>query len=349
MKRQSRRAKRQLTRIWRTVAEQDSPVVDAVEESGEQASTEGQQESSVFNGPDLFDEISEDANINTQGSAAQPTSPADGLQAESSPVQSSPIESSPVEGATVTNTEQAQENTETRGQRIDAPMVQEQSDPVGETPASNELQQQIPDSPLLDSPIQSVLQQRNMLRSRKKKQESESKKSDDAKSRQPTVAEMQQKAVQDVPDLAEVEHTPYTPEVIDPSVIRKANQVDKWANMVDAMALNGRLRQMAINATIDPASNDETLILCLNQKTKHLKSEAAHQQLVEFVSHYFNRPMEVELRVVEETVDDPFQIQSHINDKRYDYAKDVLYQDEIVQQLQEQFQAELDESTVVAR
>lgn len=220
-------------------------------------------------------------------------------------------------------------------------------------PAQTDVQAPVdPQSPAeveLSSPIQSVIQQRNMLRSRKKKQENTAKKSESAKAQQPSVAELQKQAAKDVPEPEQLPQTPFTPEIIDPARVRKANQVDKWANMIDAMALNGRLRQMAINATIDPSSNDERLVLCLNQKTKHLKTEAAHQQLIEFVSHYFNKPMSVEVNIVEQTQDDPYQIQSHINDKRYEYAKEVLLNDEIVLQMQQNFQAELDESTVIAR
>ena len=46
---------------------------------------------------------------------------------------------------------------------------------------------------------------------------------------------------------------------------------------------------------------------------------------------------------------DPYQIQSDINAKRYEYAKQVLADDEIVIALQQQFQAELDQETIVAR
>ena len=201
----------------------------------------------------------------------------------------------------------------------------------------------------VNAPLGEVLKSRNVLRSRKKQQENSAKKPEDAEKRQLTVAEQQQANAPEVPALDTLPEQAFTPEVIDPATIKKANQIDRWANMIDAMALNGRLRQLAIQATIAPESNDDCLILCLNQKTKHLKTDNAHQQLVEFVSHYFNRPMTVEIKVVDQTVDDPYQIQSHINDKRYEYAKQLLQEDEIVQQLTTQMQAELDESTIVAK
>jgi len=229
-------------------------------------------------------------------------------------------------------------------QAISAARVANNAQATGEENSSNIT----PPLEQINSPIGDILKQRNLLRSRKK-QENAGKKSSGAEQRQPTVAELQQAKAAEVPSLEVIPEQPFTPEVIDPSVIKKANQVDKWANMIDAMALNGRLRQLAIQATIDPCSNDDLLVLNLNQKTKHLKTESAHSQLIDFVSHYFARAMQVDINIVEETVDDPYQIQSHINDKRFEYAKQVLRDDDIVQQLQANFQAELDETSVIAK
>ncbi|MDT0602620.1 DNA polymerase III subunit gamma/tau [Thalassotalea castellviae] len=205
-------------------------------------------------------------------------------------------------------------------------------------------------NPQSASPIDSILASRNMLRSRKKALEKDGKKLNDAAERQKNTEKVVNKPViEDVPDIATISEQPFTPEEIDPSVVKKANQVDRWANIIDSMALNGRLRQLALNATISEASDDEVFILELNTSTKHLKSPVALEQLEQFVSDYFDKPMKVEITVVEETIDDPFQIQGKINDKRYDYAKELLLKDEIVQSFTEQFQAEIDEESIIAR
>ncbi|GAA6205470.1 DNA polymerase III subunit gamma/tau [Thalassotalea sp. SU-HH00458] len=205
-------------------------------------------------------------------------------------------------------------------------------------------------NPQSASPIDSILASRNMLRSRKKALEKDGKKLNDAAERQKNTEKVVNKPViEDVPDIATISEQPFTPEEIDPSVVKKANQVDRWANIIDTMALNGRLRQLALNATISEASDDEVFILELNTSTKHLKSPVALEQLEQFVSDYFDKPMKVEITVVEETIDDPFQIQGKINDKRYDYAKELLLKDEIVQSFTEQFQAEIDEESIIAR
>lgn len=231
--------------------------------------------------------------------------------------------------------------------------VQELSNEQAPLLSENEIKQITPnttDSANTSSPIDSILASRNMLRSRKKALENDGKKSNDASERQHESKITSPKPeIKDVPDISTISEQPFAAEVIDPSIVKKANQVDRWANIIDSMALNGRLRQLALNATISEASDDNLFVLELNQSTKHLRSPTALEQLEQFVSDYFEKPMQVEITVVEQTIDDPFQIQGQINDKRYDYAKELLMNDEIVLTLKTHFQAEIDEETITAR
>lgn len=219
------------------------------------------------------------------------------------------------------------------------------------------------------SAIQSVLATRNMLRSRKKQMERDGKKPDGAEPQRqkksvsslPTdqIVEQQIEAVKtepvitqplnNAPDLQAITEQDYQPDIIDPATIRSANQIDKWANMIDHMALNGRLRQLAIHATICQSSNDNNLVLLLDQSTKHLQTQQAHQQLAEAISNLLQRNVTVDIQVVEETVADPYKIQTDINKKRYEYAKELLKEDKAVQHLQNEFQAQLDEDSIVAK
>ncbi|REL35128.1 DNA polymerase III subunit gamma/tau [Thalassotalea euphylliae] len=219
--------------------------------------------------------------------------------------------------------------------------------PEASQPATETAQTSSEDG-LLSASVESALATRNMLRSRKKKLESKSvKKPDDATERQTLAAQAKPKP--DVPAPETIPEQGFAIEQVDPSIIKKANQVDKWANMIDAMALNGRLRILAQQSVIGKATTDNHLVLELNQSAKHLITDSALTQLRSFVSEHFSQPMQVDLVVVDETIDDPLQIQSQINDKRYDYAKQVLASDPIVNYLQTNFQAVLDESSIVAR
>ncbi len=211
--------------------------------------------------------------------------------------------------------------------------------------------------PHTPTPVDAVLATRNMLRSRKKQLETKAKKSNDANVRQPTdtsksVATATSENITPTvveKNMASVPETPYQPDAVDPAKVRLANQVDKWAYMIDSMALNGRIRQIAIHATISDKSTDEHLVLKLDQATKHLNTENAHQQLQAFISEFLQKNIEVTIEIVDQTVADPYQIQAHINDKRYDYAKALLLEDDIVLALQNEFQATIDEQTIAAR
>ncbi|MFT6974659.1 MAG: DNA polymerase-3 subunit gamma/tau [Bermanella sp.] len=206
------------------------------------------------------------------------------------------------------------------------------------------------DNKVFESPVAAAIATRNMLRSRKKSMEDSGKKHDGAALRL-SLATRENTSV-DPPDIVELATLPeqsYNEGVINPATIKLANQVDKWAHMIDSMSLLARLRQLAIHATIDDRSTDDLLILQLDQSIKHLNSDTAHKQLEAKISEYLQRKITVELNIVEKTVSDPYQIQADINAKRYEYAKQVLAEDEIVIALQQQFQAKLDQETVVAR
>ncbi len=202
----------------------------------------------------------------------------------------------------------------------------------------------------INNPVSAVLATRNMLRSRKKLLEQQAKKSSDASLRQTHNAdskaklELSQKEKETLSEPA----APYQQEKIDPAVIKKANQVDKWAHMIDAMELSARIRQLAIHATISEHSTDDRLVLLLDQSTRHLYTEVALQQLQMNISQFLSKKVEVAIELVEQTVADPYQIQSHINDKRFDYAKDLLSADPVIIALQTKFQAILDISSIQA-
>lgn len=251
------------------------------------------------------------------------------------------------------------------------------SEPVVPAPTIAESKESEPPS-AFDSPVSAVLATRNMLRSRKKQLDKQGKKSSDAIARQVNSnavssnvkssvateqAEINKSAVEsddsdqpssqlvntenEIVALPKPEQS-YQAENIDPATIRKANQVDKWAHMIDSMELTARLRQLAIHATIDENSTDDNLILCLNQTTKHLYTDVAQQQLQQSISQFLSRAVQVTITIVEQTIADPYQIQSHINDKRYDYAKALLKSDDIVQALEQRFQATLDDESIAA-
>ena len=245
-----------------------------------------------------------------------------------------------------------------------APVIPHQ---VSSIPTSSEQKITTPFSPnvqegqlSIDSPVASVLATRNMLRSRKKELEKQAKKPSDAALRQSSNLDSNKNSVSEAPVDSQVAATesvviapepevPFHQDNIDPAKITKANQVDKWAHMIDSMQLTARIRQLAIHATISEDSTDDNLILKLDQATRHLYTEVAQQQLQSYICQFLSRQVTVTLAIVEETVADPYQIQVQINDKRLEYAKTLLKEDAVVIALQDTFQASLNEESISPR
>ncbi|NQZ24816.1 MAG: DNA polymerase III subunit gamma/tau [Colwellia sp.] len=245
-----------------------------------------------------------------------------------------------------------------------APVIPQQ---VSSIPTSSEQKIPTPFSPnvqegqlSIDSPVASVLATRNMLRSRKKELEKQAKKPSDAALRQSSNLDSNKNSISEAPVDSQVAATesvviapepevPFHQDNIDPAKITKANQVDKWAHMIDSMQLTARIRQLAIHATISEDSTDDNLILKLDQATRHLYTEVAQQQLQSYICQFLSRQVTVTLAIVEETVADPYQIQVQINDKRLEYAKTLLKEDAVVIALQDTFQASLNEESISPR
>ncbi len=245
----------------------------------------------------------------------------------------------------------AQPNNSLLSDNLPLPDADESAKLVQEEQSSQPVKTE--NSTSFDTSMNSVLTTRNMLRSRKKQLDAQGKKSNGAIERQDNLdkensvehksVEVEEKKI----ELPKPEQ-PYQAESIDPATIRKANQVDQWAHMIDSMELIARLRQLAIHATIDKNSTEDNLILRLDQATKHLYTEVAQQQLEQSISQFLSRDVKVTINIVEQTVADPYKIQSHINDKRYGYAKELLESDDIVQGLVQTFQATLDDESISA-
>jgi DNA polymerase-3 subunit gamma/tau len=161
----------------------------------------------------------------------------------------------------------------------------------------------------INSPVGSVLATRNMLRSRKKELEKQTKKPHDAALRQPNKGESSDNSVNTTAEskVGGAENLVLAPEPkeafhqdnIDPATITKANQVDKWAHMIDTMQLTARIRQLAIHATISEDSTDDNLILKLDKATRHLSTEIAHQQLQSSICEFLSRHITVTLYILE--------------------------------------------------
>ena len=329
-----------------TLDEEQQQLEQAASEASElihqAAEPESSQEYTLEKVPELFTDSNSAPHYDSE-----PTATVESVSSKPTAVETPTVQSSALETAS-DYAEQSVENeiasaSEVVSQKANATEVTE----VQPKQAAPQIQ--------YNSPVEAALATRNMLRSRRKQLEKDSKKSDGAVGRQlkNTDTSQRQKDQTDnkpnVPDISSVPNQPFSPDIIDPTTIRKANQVDKWANMIDAMELTARIRQLAIHATIDEQSTEDVLKLKLDQTTKHLVSDTAHKQLEDRISELLSKKVTVEVEIVEQTIADPYQIQSTINDKRLDYAISVIKEDPLVNKFIQDFQAELVVESITAR
>lgn len=230
-----------------------------------------------------------------------------------------------------------------------------------------------------ESPMASVLATRNMLRSKKKQLEQSGKKNAEistslapleanvaepdliaidtpaqqlvAKASQLTESQENLDVNQQrlVPAIEEVNQEAIEDSHFDPQTIRKANQVDRWANMIDNMAFGGRLRQLALHAEVDEASTDNHLKLKLRRSFAHLNTQQAFEQLVSHLSQLLQTEVTVDIDVVEDVNASPYEIQNTINDKRLAWAQDIINSDDTVLNLVENFDASVDQDSIQPR
>ena len=151
-----------------------------------------------------------------------------------------------------------------------------------------------------------------------------------------------------LPDVSHLQANSFNPESIDPAIIKNANQIDLWTNMIDAMGLGGRVRQLTLNATIDASTSDSHLVINLDQNFNHINSQAAVEQISQCYSLLKNTTAEVLINLVSDAGATPFYIQSVINDKRLAYAKAIIANDKFIQHLQTEFDAFVEENSIEA-
>jgi DNA polymerase-3 subunit gamma/tau len=238
------------------------------------------------------------------------------------------------------------------------------------------------DSPIEShSPLDAVLAQRNMLRSRKKQLEGREKKpqapgikpTEELPAKQPLAssepdsvrfapvenltqavvessAPSQQQTLQQAQLAAATEIKPQTEglENIDPGQVKTAAQVDRWAAMIEAMGISGRLRQLANFSAINQDSNEQRLLLDVDASVGHLISPAAISQLSDCVSQLQNKAVTVELNSLESVANSPHVIQAQIDKLRHEHACKLLQTDPWVLQLQQAFDANVDEQSITA-
>ena len=130
--------------------------------------------------------------------------------------------------------------------------------------------------------------------------------------------------------------------------IREAAEVDKWSAMIAGMDISGLARQVLLNSELQKLGDDDWLILVAEEQ-KSLLNESTSQAVRESLAGLLGATARVEFKVGVPSQPTPLMVQQHINEYRHQRACEILHGDASVQELQQRFQAQIDESSIQAR
>ncbi len=130
--------------------------------------------------------------------------------------------------------------------------------------------------------------------------------------------------------------------------IREAAEVDKWSAMIAGMDISGLARQVLLNSELQKLGDDDWLILVAEEQ-KSLLNESTSQAVRESLAGLLGATARVEFKVGVPSQPTPLMVQQHINEYRHQRACEILHGDAGVQDLQQRFQAQIDESSIQAR
>ncbi|WP_337880721.1 DNA polymerase III subunit gamma/tau [Rheinheimera sp.] len=127
--------------------------------------------------------------------------------------------------------------------------------------------------------------------------------------------------------------------------VRLAAQVDRWAALVDGLALGGLMRLYLLHSSIEWQQDTAVLTVCQSQS--HLDKAKFRQELTVYLSQAFGKNVELSIQYQDWVESCPVAIQQRIEQERRVYVEGLLQQDPNVRALQQLFQAELLPETIV--
>ncbi|KZN65514.1 hypothetical protein N473_12440 [Pseudoalteromonas luteoviolacea CPMOR-1] len=130
------------------------------------------------------------------------------------------------------------------------------------------------------------------------------------------------------------------------SSLKFAHEKDDWANLIEKMALSGRVRQFALHAMYEKKGN--VCVLKAEQSQQHLDSPMLRDKLQQSFTLTLSEPVELQMEFVEQVQSTPFLIQQDIDQQRYLEAVDAVNSDPIIQTMVAEFDAVVNEKSVKA-
>ena len=118
-----------------------------------------------------------------------------------------------------------------------------------------------------------------------------------------------------------------------------------WPTIVEAAALSGMVRQLALNCV--PASFEHNLLtLKLDQAASDRRTRPIEEKLVQGLSKYLGRDIRVTFEIVEADLNSPARQRAQAEQDRIARAASAFESDPAVKGLRERFGADVDAASV---
>ena len=158
-------------------------------------------------------------------------------------------------------------------------------------------------------------------------------------------AQVTEPVVSSPKEIKEVLEYEKTPELA-AKIAQESQQRDEWAAEIAKMPLPKLVQQLALNAYKETVG-EETIILHLRSKQKHLNSANALRTLTNALSELHGKA--ISLTIIEDdnlTVKTPLEWRQAIYEEKLALARQSITTDKAIQTLQHYFDAELDEESI---
>ncbi|HEK2975554.1 TPA: DNA polymerase III subunit gamma/tau [Proteus mirabilis] len=158
-------------------------------------------------------------------------------------------------------------------------------------------------------------------------------------------AQVTEPVVSSPKEIKEVLEYEKTPELA-AKIAQESQQRDEWAAEIAKMPLPKLVQQLALNAYKETVG-EETIILHLRSKQKHLNSANALRTLTNALSELHGKA--ISLTIIEDdnlTVKTPLEWRQAIYEEKLALARQSITTDKTIQTLQHYFDAELDEESI---
>ena len=118
-----------------------------------------------------------------------------------------------------------------------------------------------------------------------------------------------------------------------------------WEQLIDTLGFDALKRQLALDCILQPVGDGYQLLV--PERTKHLATESNLQELTSRIHGYVGLNTPIELVFQSELVDEtPRQAQDRRTEERQQHAVQSIINDPVVKELQQLFDATLDQDTI---